>query len=425
MVEIAMPWTVPGHRLDNHQSLWLTLVARLKPGVTATQAQASLAPLWHALRAQELTAYKSASPQFRERFVDKSTLLVKDDSMGFSPSRMDLKTPLNVATLLLLRSAARVREMSMRYALGAKSSRIVRQLLIEGGLLGVAGAAGGLALSPVVAITLVRLLTSADPGTEPYSATVDTRVLLFTLGLSLLVSLLFSIAPALHFLRPDLAGSLRQSTGTASKGTQRFRKAAVGVQIALSVLLLGGAGLFVRTLQNLREQPVGWDTKHVATFSLDPMMSGYGEDRTPQIVTAALDRLGRIPGVENVAGTTDPELDGDSTNDGYVVEGHKFSENENNDFESPRITPGFFATLQQPLLVGRDFTVADKKGSPLVAVVKDDWRRRQAGHHDRGRCGRCEASEFAVGHRADGVSAVFSGQPSHRSAGVFADAARS
>jgi predicted permease len=391
MVEIAMPWTVPGHRLDNHQSLWLTLVARLKPGVTATQAQASLAPLWHALRAQELTAYKSASPQFRERFVDKSTLLVKDDSMGFSPSRMDLKTPLiillsmaglliamctlNVATLLL-RSAARVREMSMRYALGAKSSRIVRQLLIEGGLLGVAGAAGGLALSPVVAITLVRLLTSADPGTEPYSATVDTRVLLFTLGLSLLVSLLFSIAPALHFLRPDLAGSLRQSTGTASKGTQRFRKAAVGVQIALSVLLLGGAGLFVRTLQNLREQPVGWDTKHVATFSLDPMMSGYGEDRTPQIVTAALDRLGRIPGVENVAGTTDPELDGDSTNDGYVVEGHKFSENENNDFESPRITPGFFATLQQPLLVGRDFTVADKKGSPLVAVVNVAFAKR-------------------------------------------------
>jgi len=392
MIDIAIPWAAPIHRFDNRQALWLTLVARLKPGVTAAQAEASLGPLWRSLRAQELTLYKSASPKFRERYVDKSTLLVKDDSMGFSPSRMDLTTPLiillsmaglliamctlNVATLLLLRSAARVREMSMRYALGARSSRIVRQLLIEGGLLGVAGAAGGLALSPVLALTLVRLLTAANPGSEPYSSAMDVRVLLFTLALSLLVSLLFSIAPALHFLRPDLAGALRQSTGTASKSSQRFRKAAVGVQIALSVLLLGGAGLFVRTLQNLRDQPVGWDTRHVATFSLDPTISGYGEDRTPQIVTTALERLGRIPGVENVAGTTDPELDGDSTNDGYMVEGHKFSENENNDFESPWITPGYFATLQQPLLVGRDFSVADKKGAPLAAVVNLAFAKR-------------------------------------------------
>jgi putative ABC transport system permease protein len=395
MVDIAMPWSVPGHRFDNRQNLWLTLVARLKPGVTATQAQASLAPLWHALRAEELTAYKSASAKFKERYVDKSTLMVKDDSMGFSPSRMDLKTPLiillsmaglliamctlNVATLLLLRSAARVREMSMRYALGARSSRIVRQLLIEGGMLGAAGAAGGLALSPVLAIALVRLMTSANPGSEPYSAAVDTRVLLFTLALAFVVTVLFSIAPALHFLRPDLAGALRQSTGTASRRSQHFRKAAVGVQIALSVLLLGGAGLFVRTLRNLREQPVGWDTSHIATFNLDPTISGYGEDRTPQIVTAALDGVQRIPGVEIVAATTDPELDGDSTNDGYVVERHKFGENEDNDFESPWITPGYFATLRQPLLVGREFTLADKKGAPLVAVVNLDFAKRVYG----------------------------------------------
>jgi len=385
MEAIAMPSRAKNHDLDNHQSVWLTVVARLKPGVSAEQAQASLAPLWHALRSVELTLYKSASPQFRERFVDKSTLLVKDDSMGFSPSRMDLQTPLvillsmaglliamctlNVATLLLLRSSARVREMSMRYALGAKSARIVRQLLIEGGMLGAAGAAAGLALSPVLAITLVRLMTHADPGAEPYSANLDARVLLFALGLAMIVSLLFSIAPAMHFLRPDLAGALRQSTGTASKKTQFLRKAAVGLQIALSVLLLGGAGLFVRTLTNLRDQAVGFDTNHLVTFGLDPAMSGYNEARAPEIMNAALDALRSIPGVASAAGTTDPELEGDNEIDGYVIQGHKPAEGESTDYEAPWVTPGYFATLRQPLLAGREFTVADAKTAPNVAVV--------------------------------------------------------
>ena len=326
MAEIAIPVMAQGDVLNNHQSIWLTLVARLKPGVSATQAEAGLGPLWHSLRAYELTLYKSRTEHFKRDFLDNSRLKVVDDSTGFSPGRTELKTPLiilmsmaglliamcaiNVATLLLLRAAGRAREMSMRYALGAKRSRIVSQLLVEGGLLGLAGAAAGLALAPAVATTLVRLLTSADPGEEPYSASVDGRMLLFMLGISLAVSLLFSIAPVLHFLRPDLASALRQNAGTASKNSQRFRKVAVGAQIALSVLLLGGAGLFVRTLDNLRHQSVGFDTGHLATFSLDPTSSGYGEDRTPQIVTNALEALHQIPGVTNVSATTDPELTG-------------------------------------------------------------------------------------------------------------------
>ncbi len=385
MEAIAMPWRAKNHDLDNHQAVWLTVVARLKPGMRAERAQASLAPLWYSLRSNELTLYKSATPKFRERFVDKSKLLVRDDSMGFSPSRMDLKTPLvillsmaglliamctlNVATLLLLRSSARVREMSMRYALGAKSGRIVRQLLIEGGMLGAAGAVAGLALSPVLAITLVRLMTHADAGAEPYSANLDARVLLFALGLAMMVSLLFSIAPALHFLRPDLAGALRQSTGTASKKTQFFRKAAVGLQIALSVLLLGGAGLFVRTLTNLRDQAVGFDTNHLVSFGLDPTRSGYNEARSPEIMNAALDAIGRIPGVASAAGTTDAELEGDNEIDGYVIQGHKPAEGESTDYEAPWITPGYFATLRQPLLAGREFAAADAKTAPKVAVV--------------------------------------------------------
>ena len=391
MVDVAMPWTESENNLTNHQSIWLTLVARLKPGVSETQAQASLGPLWRSLRAYELTLYKSRSEHFKQHFLDTS-LKVLDDSTGYAPERAELKTPLivlmsmagllvamcaiNVATLLLLRAAGRVREMSMRYALGAKRSRIISQLLVEGGLLGLAGAAVGLALAPLVATTLVRLMTSSDPGQEPYSSAIDMRVLLFTLGISLVVSLLFSVAPVFHFLRPDLAQALRQNAGTASKTSQRFRKLAVGAQITLSVMLLAGAGLFVRTLDNLRHQPVGFDTTHLVNFSLDPTNSGYGEDRAPQIQGAALDALRRIPGVLNAAGTEDAELAGNTSSSSFSVQGYKPAEDEHLNFEQPWITSGYFATLHQPLLVGREFTPADAKGQPKVAVVNVSFAKR-------------------------------------------------
>jgi putative ABC transport system permease protein len=392
MVGIAIPWMESRDTLNNHKALWLTLVARLKPGVTMQQAEAGLQPLWHSLRAFELTLYKSRTERFSKRFLDESRLKVLDDSKGFSPDRLGYEKPLvllmsmsgvlvvlcaiNVATLLLLRAAHRAREMSMRYALGAARSRIVTQLLVEGGLLGIAGSAAGLALAPVVAASLVRLMTNADPGSEPYSASVDARVLLFTVGLSLAATLIFSIAPVFHFLRPDLANALRQNAGTASKSSQRFRKLAVGAQITLSVLLLGGAGLFVRTVDNLRRQPVGFDPSRLATFSLDPHNSGYGEDRTPRIVMDSLDALGRVPGIVSAAATTDPELSGDTSGGNMSVQGYKATEDENMTFERPHITPGYFATLRQPILAGREFTVADAKAQPAVAVVNVAFARR-------------------------------------------------
>jgi putative ABC transport system permease protein len=385
MVDIAMPWMAPRENLTNRKSLWLTLVARRKPGVSIAQAEASLAPLWHSLRAEELKLYKSPSERFRTGYVEKSHLEVKDDSQGFSPGRMDLKTPLfilmsmagllvamcaiNVATLLLLRAAGRAREISMRYALGARRRRIVTQLLVEGGLLGLFGAFAGVFLAPVVATVLVRIMTGADPGSEPYSTSIDARVLLFTLGISVLASVLFSIAPVFHFLRPDLANSLRQNAGTLSKDSQRFRKLAVGAQIALSVMLLGGAGLFVRTLDNLREQPVGFETAQLERFDIAPSLSGYSEERIPPLVSSVLDAVRRIPGVQHAAATSDPELSGDSTESGFTIQGYKPKEQENMDFEDGSVTPQYFVTLHHPILAGREFTEADAKGAPKVALV--------------------------------------------------------
>jgi predicted permease len=392
MVDTAIPWRAPLDDLNNHKSVWLTLVARLKPGVTRQQAEASMNPLWHSLRAYELTLYKSKSERFRKNFLDLTTFKVIDDSKGFNPNRSDLQKPLvilmsmacllvmlcaiNVATLLLLRAANRAREMSMRYALGARRVRIFWQLMIEGGVLGLTGAVAGILLAPLVTTALVRILTSSDPGTEPYSASVDSRVLFFTLGVSVLATLFFSIAPVFHFLRPNLAGALRQNTGTLSKDSQRFRKFAVGTQIALSVLLLGGAGLFLRTLDSLRHQSIGFETANLAAFSLNPANSGYGEDRTAQIVTDSLEALRRVPGVVSVAANNDPELVGDTETSNYSVQGYKPAEDERMNFEEPRITPGYFATIHQPLLVGREFTAADIKGQPDVAIVNFAFAKR-------------------------------------------------
>jgi putative ABC transport system permease protein len=385
MSATVMPYTVQRDDLINHKSVWLTLIARLKPGVTHEQAEAAMAPLWYSLRSEELKDYQASSARFKAGFM-KSHLSVKDDSKGFMPERADLETPLyvligmagvlaamcavNIATLLLLRAAGRVREISMRYALGAARSTIIAQLLIEGGVLGACGAIAGLALSPVVARVLIELMNSNDDGSQaPYSAVVDSRILLFTLALSLVVTLAFSAAPALQFLRPRLAESLRQSSGTASKRSQRFRKFAVSLQISLSVLLLAGAGLFLRTLANLRDQHIGFQTAHLVSFSVNPTLAGYADDRAAQVETGVLDAIRGIAGVQSVGGTTDPELTGDSHRSNFTVQGHATTEDDDMTFENAAITPQYFSTLRQPLLAGREFSSADVKGAPKVAVV--------------------------------------------------------
>jgi putative ABC transport system permease protein len=392
MSEIAMPWTSPRDDLHNHQSVWLTLVARLKPGVSRTVAEASINPLWYSLRAQELTGYGKVSSHFKDKFMH-THLSVMEDSTGFMPERSDLRKPLqvlmgmvgvlaamcavNVATLLLLRAAGRVREISMRYAMGAARSRIISQLLVEGAVLGTLGAVAGVLLSPVIAHTLVGMMArNVDPTQAPYSASVDTRILLFTLGLSLIVTFLFSIAPALQFLRPRLAEALRQNSGTASKTSQRFRKVAVGLQISLTVLLLAAAGLFMRTLSNLRAENVGFNTTHVLSWDLDPTLAGYGDDRTAQVSTNTLDAVRQVPGILFASGTTDPEMSSDSSFSNYTVQGHVAPEEEEMNFESPWVTTDYFATLKQPILAGREFSLADTKGSTLVAVVNQTFARR-------------------------------------------------
>lgn len=383
---------IPGTKdLDDRRSSWLNIVGKLKPGVSREQAEAGINPLWTAIRTEELKEIKGGSNKFREYFVAKSHLLLLDGARGFSPLRGDVQMPLliimgmvglvalmacaNVGSLLLVRGAGRVREMSVRYALGAKRYRVIQQLLVEGLLLGVGGGLLGMLLAPRITAFLIKMIWGGETGDLPFTATPDLRILLFNCALALLASLLFSLAPAMQFWRPDLAPSLKQQGMTARSTPLRFRRISVAVQIGLSLLLLGGAGLFVRTLHNLKRLDAGFQTDHLLTFGVDPRLAGYEPAGTFALYQRIFDALRALPGVRSVAATDDPELSDDNEISNITVAGYTEKPDENMHVEEPHVSAGYFSTLGMPLLAGRGFTEQDTAASQKVVVVNESFAR--------------------------------------------------
>jgi len=382
---------MPGMKdLEDRRSRWLNIVGRLKPGLSAAQAEAGINPLWYAIRADELKLMGNSSERFRDAFLTKSHLSVLDGAKGMSPMRADIGTPLtivmamvglvvlmacaNVGSLLLVRAAGRIREMSIRYALGAKRSRIARQLLGEGLLLAGIGGLLGILLASQASTFLVHMLWPSAKGDLPLSSHLDGRILLFNFLLATLTSVLFSFAPAIQFWRPDVSHALKQQLATAS-GTLRFRRASVGVQIGLSLLLLVGAGLFVRTLRNLKTLNVGFVTDHLVTFTLDPTLAGYEPSQRVALDTRVLQTLAAIPGARSVAATTDPELADDSTGHNITIAGYKEKEDEDMHVEVARVSSGYFSAMGMTLLAGREINDQDREGTPNVAVVNESFAR--------------------------------------------------
>lgn len=377
--------------LDRHDSRWLNILGRIKPGATRAQAQAGMAPLWHALRTAELPLFKNNSKRFVDGFVTRSQLHVVDGARGFSYSRNDLRTPLlvvmgmvvlvvlmaavNVASLVLVRSAGRVREFSMRYALGARRGRVVRQLLIEGLVLGVLGGAAGLLLVPAATHLLISRMTSGE-GQPPFSTGVDGRILAFNFAVAIGVSLLFALAPALQLWKPDLVSQMKEQSAASTGGRLTFRRATVALQIGLSLLLLVCSGLFVRTLHNLRNVNVGFPTDHLITFGLEPNLAGYSKDIVIPVHKRVLESLAALPGVANVGATDDPELANDGESGNISVQGYTAAEEEDMNAERPYVTPDYFAALKVPLLAGRGFTDVDDASHPNVAIVNETLAKR-------------------------------------------------
>jgi predicted permease len=227
------------------------------------------------------------------------------------------------------------------------------------------------------------MIWSRTAGDLPFSSHPDLRILLFNFSLALLVSVIFSLAPAVQFWRPNLAPALKQQAMTAGGGPLRFRRISVAVQIGLSILVLVGAGLFVRTLHNLKSLNVGFETDHLVTFGIEPTLAGYPPEQTRDLHTRVLHALAGLPGVRSVAGTTDPELANDDHQNNITLAGYTEKENENMEVESPTVSPGYFSAMGMPLLAGREFTDQDRDGAHKVAVVNESFARHYFGEPQR------------------------------------------
>jgi predicted permease len=392
------------YNLENRRGRWVNVFARLKPGVTQAQAKASLQPLFHSILEMEVQekAFATASAYTKQRFLS-STMDVLPAAQGRSFLRQQVKTPLwalmaivggvlliacaNVASLLIARATARQKEIAVRLAIGAGRARIVRQLMVESLLL--AGIGGGLGL--LLALWTDRALIAAIPigeGTLNISATPDLRIFAFALAVSFVTAVLFGLVPAFQASRVDLAPTLKEQAGAVvGAGAARARKALVVAQVFLSLVLLIGAGLFVRSLRNLSHLDPGIRTHNVIAFSLDPSLNGYDKEKGVFFYRQLTEKLQAIPAVESASLGLVRVLDGDEWDSSIAVEGYQAKPGENMNPFFNAVSPAYFSTLGIPFAEGRDFLPSDVNGRQKVAIVNEKFARHYFG------------AGTAVGHR--------------------------
>jgi len=284
----------------------------------------------------------------------------------------------NVANLLLARAAARQKEIAIRGALGASRGQLVRQLLVESLTLAVAGGVAGLLLSFWLARVLVRLLPF-DPANMSLSAVPDTRVLLFTTGITLLTALFFGLVPALRGSRVSASATLKEGTGSIGGSHEhvRLRKTFVALQVALSCLLLLGAGLFVRTLQNLQNVELGFKTENVAMFTVRPA-TVYDEARKIQIFRLLIESLATVPGVKAVGANSTRLLMGGRWDSTITIPGVVAKDGNRPWSFFDAITPGYFDAMGIPIKAGRDVSWRDW-GSRKVCLVNETLAKEYFG----------------------------------------------
>ena len=384
---------------------WIRVFARLKPGYTVESAQASLQVLFTQIRRYEATLpeAKDWSARSREGFL-RATVVVEKAATGYSQLRNSFSKALvvlmcmvgtvlliacaNVASLLIARAVARQREIAVRLSVGASPRQLVRQLLVESLVLAVAGGTLGVLLAVWITKGLLSRLPTGN-AVLMLSATPNGRILLFTIALSLLTGAIFGIAPAFRATRVDLSSALKDAAGSvAGTGSAvRIRKGLVIAQVALSFLLLFGAGLFVRSLQNLRDTNSGFTSiEHLVSFRVDPSLAGYDLPRVKRFDHELLDSLRALPGVQSAGYARAPVLTGGAWGDGMLVEGHVAKEGENTHARINFVSPGYFRTMGVPLLEGRDFDERDVSGTNVVCIVNRTFAEQYfPGHSAVGR----------------------------------------
>ena len=360
---------------------WLQTFGRLKPGVSVAQAQASLDVLYH----QFETRLNFETTELRYGKPSDIKILLQSGGQGLIGLRRQYERPLlllmvvvglvlliacaNVANLLLARASGRAREIAVRLALGAGRARLVRQLLAESALLTISGAAIGIAF----AYCMDRALVALAPGQNGAGAPVidvnpDWRVLLFTLGISILVSVLSGIAPAIQSTRPDLGPSLKGNSGVRAPGRLSFTNALVVGQVALSLVLLIGAGLFLRSLHNLKSIDPGFDPEHMVVLRIEPASFGYSLAGSQNLFDTLVERASRMPGVVSAGPSNISPLSGDFSIGGIGLPGQRPHDRKSSSIAW--VGPDFFKTLRTTLSAGRVFTEQDGRASK-VAIVNE------------------------------------------------------
>jgi putative ABC transport system permease protein len=371
------PLPIDPNQLDRGPH-YLRVVGRLKPSVTLAQAQTEMSAL--AARLSEQHPEKNAGhgvkiDLLRDVVVGDigPALFILLGAVGF----VLLIACANVANLLLARVGVRQKEIAVRTALGASRLRIMRQLFTESLMLSVGGGAAGL----LIAVWGVKWLVSMGPNTIPrvHEIAVDPRVVGFTLLISAATSLLFGLAPALQASRPNLTDALKES-GRSSAGLSRNRICSVLVisEVALSLVLLIGAGLMIRSFAKLNYVDPGFNPADVLTMGVTLLPNKYPEEeRVASFYAQLLEQAAATPGVVSAGGISELPFSGSNTNDSFTIEGRPpVAKQDEPGTEYRVVTPRYFEAMGIPLLAGRDFTGADTKQAPNVVIINEAFANR-------------------------------------------------
>ncbi len=380
--------------LEEPWNWWLRVMGRLKPGVNYEAVREELASVLHRTALEGWDAFptdkKKTPDQQGER--DLPLLRVESGSQGLNDVRKGYEMPLrilqfvvglvlliacaNVANLLLSRATTRQKEMAVRLALGASRWRVLRQLLTESILLALIGGLAGL----VFAYWAKDFLVQWNPWGNRLPVldlSLDWRVLGFTTAVSVLTGLLFGCAPAWRATRVDVNPALKDG-GRGSQGSSRswFSKALIVAQVAMSLVLLIGAGLFMRTLRNLQTVDVGFNPENLLLFRVDPRLNNYKDEQIAQLYEAMVARLESVPGVRSVTLSRHPLLSGSSSINSIQVQGQEPRSERERRVWTQRVRANFFETMEVPLLAGRHLTLQDDRRAPKVAIVNQTLARQ-------------------------------------------------
>lgn len=370
--------------LNDPRVFWLNFVGRLKPGVQIEQAQASAT-----VSLQQFLTDEAGTKLTDERRKSIASAYVKlvSGERGISGLRIAYSKALqmlmvivglvlliacaNVGNLLLSRAAARRAEISLRLALGASRYRIVRQLLTESLLLAAMGGVCGILFAQWGVKVLVTLVAK----TSPLDVQPDVWVMGFTAGVSLLAGLLFGMMPALSASKTDLTTALKEKSVRTGRSSLRFSLASTLVvsQVALSLVLLAGAGLFARSLMKLQEENVGFNRDNVLLVGIDPRLGGYKPTELSTLYGQLLDRLGELPGVKTSTIATYSPISGTGRSSSITVRGYTPKTGENMVVADMLIGPNYCETLGVPLLLGREIGIRDTPASQKIAVVNQSF----------------------------------------------------